>query len=929
MSESMVIPDEALNAQVSKRPSLFRVAGLLVVIIFLAEIAAMTILYYLDLPNYIATTLLDSFIMVLLILPGLYIFQLRPILKEMEERAKAEISLRNTHHLLRRVLELLPVGVWITDKNGQIVLGNRAGAELWGGLKYVDIGHYEEYKGWWPKSGERIKNEEWAGTRAVTRGETILEEEIEIESFDGVRKIVLNSAVPIIDEQEQIMGAIIVNYDITERRRNEEELIQTNELLEKFFLNIGALIAYLDRDFNFIRVNETYAVAGEHPPEFFIGKNHFDLYPSLENQNIFQQVVDTGEPYLVLEKPFEYPEFPERGLTYWDWALHPVKDAAGEVRGLVLSLVDVTQRKLAEIQLEKQNQELRELSQTEQKHRELAESLAQAALALNKSLELDEVLSTILEQIRKAIPSQGASIFLLKEGLLHLAGASGFESYPDSLRVLEGVRRLKDYPLIEDVNRTLEPILIQEWDDLRRASLPPGLKWVTSYIAVPLLFREQVTGFLILHCERPNAFNQQDVDRLIAFSAHAATAIENAQAYHAELTARRAAESMNAAARALTYKLDLRHVINTLLDYLHQIITSEAVVLILFESGSHPRIEEIRTYGRWKDLGTVPFIPVESITDSIVQRLITFRKSLLIRGREKGVPSIEGVKIDLNGGWLFVPLFTGERVIGLVQLASDGIEEFSLSQIQWVEALVNQAALAIQNAELFEQVSSSGIRLQALARKLVEVQENERNYIARELHDEAGQVLSSLKLNIRKIEQDPGCPPKLRQELSEMKCLTDSVLDDLHRLAMDLRPAALDHLGLVAAVEQLVSRLRSEQLMVGFKAIGFDGVRLSNTLETSLYRIVQEAVTNVLRYAQANNLGILIERSEGRVKVLIEDDGLGFEPDQVKKGAHLGLIGMQERVEMLGGTLTIESSEGMGTTIVVEAPDDNPNFDSR
>lgn len=117
--------------------------------------------------------------------------------------------------------------------------------------------------------------------------------------------------------------------------------------MEKLFSNLRILIAYLDAEFNFIRVNDAYAQAGGHDPEYFIGKNHFDLYPYQENERIFRQVVKSGEPYTVYAKPFEYPDQPERGVTYWDWTLQPLKDMKGKVEGLILSLLDVTARERA------------------------------------------------------------------------------------------------------------------------------------------------------------------------------------------------------------------------------------------------------------------------------------------------------------------------------------------------------------------------------------------------------------------------------------------------------------------------------------------------------------------------------------------------------------------------------------------------------
>lgn len=135
------------------------------------------------------------------------------------------------------------------------------------------------------------------------------------------------------------------------------------EILETLFSNTHFLIAFLDADLNFVRVNRAYARYMGQSPEFFIGKNHFDLFPHEENKTIFRQVLENGEPYTVFEKPFEFPSQPERGVTYWDWSLHPVKEDRGRATGLILSLVDVTRRKRAEEQFkirEKRYQDLLE-----------------------------------------------------------------------------------------------------------------------------------------------------------------------------------------------------------------------------------------------------------------------------------------------------------------------------------------------------------------------------------------------------------------------------------------------------------------------------------------------------------------------------------------------------------------------------------------
>lgn len=142
-------------------------------------------------------------------------------------RRQSENALRETERTLRQVLETLPVGVWMMDGTGRITYGNPAGQRIWGGARYVGPEEFGEYKGWWLKSGERVTAEEWAGARAIRSGEVSVDEEIAIECFDGTRKIILNSAMPLRDEEGAVAGAIIVNRDVTARKEIERELEET------------------------------------------------------------------------------------------------------------------------------------------------------------------------------------------------------------------------------------------------------------------------------------------------------------------------------------------------------------------------------------------------------------------------------------------------------------------------------------------------------------------------------------------------------------------------------------------------------------------------------------------------------------------------------------------------------------------------------
>jgi hypothetical protein len=148
-------------------------------------------------------------------------------------------------NLLPLVLETLPVGVWIIDAGGRIVHGNPAGLRIWAGARYVGVERFGEYKGWWADTGKRIEAREWAGARAIEKGETSIDEVIDIECFDGTRKTMLNSAMPIKDAEGKVLGAIIVNQDITEKRRLEKEREDLIAKLEKALAQVRTLSGLL------------------------------------------------------------------------------------------------------------------------------------------------------------------------------------------------------------------------------------------------------------------------------------------------------------------------------------------------------------------------------------------------------------------------------------------------------------------------------------------------------------------------------------------------------------------------------------------------------------------------------------------------------------------------------------------------------------
>ncbi|AKL95913.1 sensor histidine kinase ResE [Clostridium aceticum] len=208
---------------------------------------------------------------------------------------------------------------------------------------------------------------------------------------------------PILDFGTEIYQYIGIVQDISRMKSAEEELYDAKRVLESIFDTTSAMIAYLDKDFNFIRVNKQYAAAGNHPPEFYIGKNHFALYPYTDNEMIFRRVVETGQPISFHAKPFEYQEFPKLGVTYWDWDLIPVKNSHGSVTGVILSLVDVTKRKKAEDKLRKTNDLL---------EKNVMERTAELQAEVAERKKTEEALRQSEQRYRQVFENTSDGIFL-------------------------------------------------------------------------------------------------------------------------------------------------------------------------------------------------------------------------------------------------------------------------------------------------------------------------------------------------------------------------------------------------------------------------------------------------------------------------------------------------------------------------------------
>ena len=394
---------------------------------------------------------------------------------------------------------------------------------------------------------------------------------------------------------------------------------------------------------------------------------------------------------------------------------------------------------------------------------------------------------------------------------------------------------------------------------------------------------------------------------------------EHRLAREADRHARVTAETLREATVALTRSLDRESVLTTLLEHLRRLVPFDRASVMLLDEASQISVRAVYDGERVKPLAPEERLQLDADDHHVLREILATGTAVVIADTRAlpGWTPPDGFADAAS--WLGVPLFARGSVTGLFAVAKQEVSYFNEEHLRLAETLSSQASVAVENAILFEQMQAATLRMQDLSRRLVEVQENERRTVARELHDEAGQALVSLRYGLQLLERETGGGDGIAARVAELKQTTDAVIDSLHGLAAALRPPSLDLLGLDTALRQYLGTVEAKSgLAVRYKARGLAGERLSPAVETALYRIVQEAVTNVQRHAGATRVDVLVERSDGRILAMVEDDGVGFTPAVAARGERLGLVGIRERAEALGGTLTIESAPGAGTTIAVQ-----------
>jgi signal transduction histidine kinase len=560
--------------------------------------------------------------------------------------------------------------------------------------------------------------------------------------------------------------------------------------------------------------------------------------------------------------------------------------------------------------------------------------------SISSSLALDKILAEFTEKTAHIIGADGCTISNWDretETITRLASYISpqlLELPPDNRTIAVSLAR---HPLSGRVLQQQLPFIVYIGDPLADEAILAlfnAFGW-TGVLMIPMLYKGEAVGLLELftRSKKHRPFSAEDIPLCQALANQAAVAIENARLYQEAEEGQLHAEAMYVIGQALASELDYNRNVQNVADFAYRLVNADFVYVVTPAGKKGFRLMAVAGPNKPdpSETGGDASRTLLAHSRSLLTQVIRSEAPLLIADIQQA-PDLPSAwpKEAQGSGWrtfLAVPMLAHNRLLGVLAAYGRQPDAFNYQDIGILMSLASQAAVAIQNAQLFAERETQREALQQLSLRLVNAQEEERRRISREIHDELGQALTAIKINLdiarRSLPGDSSGP--LPDSLQEANLLVVQTLERARNLSLELHPAILDDLGLVAALRWELHRYEQRT----GQTIHFDEADLANTtlrpeLKITAYRIIMEALTNVARHAQAGQVWLELRRQDGGLVIKVEDDGLGFEPKRLftaQTGRRsLGLVSMRERTELLGGQFEIQSKPGHGTKIQVWLP---------
>jgi len=534
---------------------------------------------------------------------------------------------------------------------------------------------------------------------------------------------------------------------------------------------------------------------------------------------------------------------------------------------------------------------------------------------LLSELDLEVVLKSVAEAARELTGARYAALGVLDRERRELERFINVGIDEETRREIGNLPRGRG--VLGELIREPSPLRLRDVNTHPHAyGFPPGHPPMHSFLGVPIAVRGEIYGNLYMTGKQGAAeFDERDEEAAITLAGWAGIAIENARLYtslserevETERALRRAETSVDIA-RTVGGETDVERVLDLIVKRARALVDARALLVLLKRDGClvvAARAGEVSDEVAGMEVPLDDSVFGAAMEDRVSQRLDRTSPPSKARLRERlGAETA-----------LVVPLlFRGRAVGALVALdreAGGGVE-FDQEDLRLLQSFAASAATAVATAQTVE---SDRLRQQ------VESAERERERWARELHDDALQGLAAIRINLATALQGKGEDRAERIESAAEQTLErlEDQINELNRLINDLRPAALERLGLAGALQALAeeSSARSGVEVAAQIEVGDAGEETGGDEERIVYRLVQEALTNVVKHAHASHVDVSATESEGEIRIIVRDDGDGFDPGAA---AGRGLTGMRERIELFGGSIEVSSAPGGGTEIAASVP---------
>lgn len=661
---------------------------------------------------------------------------------------------------------------------------------------------------------------------------------------------------PVVDADGTYYGRVWYYRDITAMRQAQEALRRSEQMFRTLVQSMDDIVYTLDHSQRHTGVYGRWLARYNLPAAAFLGKTSREINPDTAHiHEAANQRALAGE-YVVYEWSTSKPHGPLHIQT----SLSPIHDEEGNVIGLVGVGREITALKQAEAAVR----------QSEANFRTLAETIPATTLIFRDGqvLYVNTAAETLTGYTRDELLQQHPGDILTAE--------SQNTTRDRAIRLISSAPQMLSY----------------ESQIVRRDGTPRWLAVTANQIDHEGQAAGLVTAFDITERKQAEDELRQRNHQLAA---------------------------LNMVTEAVSMFLDVPELLSTLRVLLAEHLHITAGIIFLYHEADDQLVLELawglphamREQLSWLHVAT-------AYNASVVRDKATLRRCDVQTNPLR--LTAQGTMTDPDWHcYMGVPLVAHGGVQGVLDLFSAQAGVLREDQEGFFAGVGQQVGIAIQNARLFQQVYEGRERLQVLSRRLVEVQESERRHIARELHDEIGQILTGLNLS---LELASRLPPEQRDErLDYARSMVETLMSQVREMSLELRPPMLDDLGLLPALLWYAERYTTQTgVRVLLKHTGIER-RFAPEIEIAVYRIVQEALTNVARHAGVGEVTVRLWVSHEVLGLQIEDQGAGFVPEAALSSAtSSGLSGMHERTLLLGGDLLIESAPGKGSRLAVEFP---------